>query len=305
MDTLPQRKRQPIIDCVAHYYNLACACGTVIDVQLVPADGAPETDWTDPDFVGDRCPECILATVPNGSIRADLITRYNDARMLRRAHDPSSINMKRLGLEGQRLPTLSVVRWRPPRKRDPDDPYADEYLITGVLLPAVGQPYSTEDFTKFPGFRIGPHDDDPKITVARILLRMDIRLPEAPHVRLRFPWNPFRPYLPPDPMIEGWGRAPFNQVELLISEGGKLLRSRGTIGAGKPRGRFKRSRAWYLDTLKEHARTIRREPTEEEFITRNGVNRKTLKTNLEAYGLWPWEEFLRKGLSPRGRSIAV
>jgi hypothetical protein len=106
-------------------------------------------------------------------------------------------------------------------------------------------------------------------------------------------------------MIEGWGRAPFNQVELLISEGAKLLRSRGTIGAGKPRGKLKRSRTWYLDTLKEHAKAIRREPTQEEFIQRNNVNRKTLRSNLDAYGLWPWEAFLQRGLAARGRSVKV
>jgi hypothetical protein len=77
-------------------------------------------------------------------------------------------------------------------------------------------------------------------------------------------------------------------------------------GPGKPKGKFKRSRDWYLSALRDHAKAARREPTEQQFSDRYGIDRKTLRRNLERYGLWPWEEFLHRGLhSSRARIIKV
>ena len=106
MPSVPNPNRRPIIDSVAHYHDQACVCGRgLIDVQLVPAIGSPEEPLIDPAVAGSRCDECILAKVPDGRMREDLVRRYNDARMVRRVHGPNSIHMRRLGLEGQRLPT--------------------------------------------------------------------------------------------------------------------------------------------------------------------------------------------------------
>jgi hypothetical protein len=79
-------------------------------------------------------------------------------------------------------------------------------------------------------------------------------------------------------------------------------------GPGKPKGKFKRPRDWYLNALRDHARAIRREPTEQEFCDRYRIDRKTLRRNLgpHGYGLWPWEEFLHRGLhSSRARIIKI
>ncbi len=120
---------------------------------------------------------------------------------------------------------------------------------------------------------------------------------------LRWSWQ--RPDLPP--ITEMHNLLPFTTAKSTrLLEALRAFHDYGARGPGKPKGKFKRPRDWYLNRLREHARVLRREPTEQEFCNRYCIDRKTLRRNLRGYGLWPWEEFLHRGLhSSQARTIKV
>jgi hypothetical protein len=123
---------------------------------------------------------------------------------------------------------------------------------------------------------------------------------------LVFRWSWQRPDMRAVCEIVGWDQPmTAREAERLMAGLGAFIRFL-TPGPGKPRCRSKRSRDWYFDALRKYAKAIKREPTEEDFLKEYRIDRKTLKRNLDCYGLWPWEEFLRRGLSSsRSRTLSI
>jgi hypothetical protein len=274
LDQLPS-----IIDVVASWISITCGnCGAFVDVLrplgLTLTHDPGRLTLRDP--AGDVCPECRIAAQPE----AERPRRVRDYALHRAAR-------AELGLSAQPI-TLYVADAEPPESAGRWTGYRMVlYLLQGNGL----QDLREVTLSDWPPFHAFASPDVPG--VALVYVGAAIGHERIPGAYLKFRWDVTRPADPFRLEFHDWHRLSPAEWNLLAA-GRVLLAEQLQIQTGRPVGSTLRDCEWYWDRAEAYLREHRKVPTEREFQDFAEVSRTTMRENLEACGLWPWNVFSRE-----------
>jgi hypothetical protein len=133
--------------------------------------------------------------------------------------------------------TITYTTWYPINRDGPDDPYLDEFTITGWLPAGFDPEAARRVLTPFPPYDIHPNVDPagPSDQFAIVYLATHARLPAVPNAYLEWYWDPHTGSRTQDPVpiFQGFRDASAGDVRRVAYHARRLLGIRGGI-----RGRY-------------------------------------------------------------------
>ncbi len=273
-----------IVDRVVAWYGPPCDdCGAPIDL-LQPAGfeaGPRRTNLQLP--MGGRCSTCQLRS--DGTADQRLYQRLHIDRFLR----------DEIGLD----PVITLLRLKiePPNPPGWGDGYrAEAFAVVGFGADTL----EGEQPSDVPPYHLWPPTPNGFPGFALVLVGARIRHEAVAGAYLRL-WSNWRnPTAPPRLEVIGWqtdGLSPDDWSRLW--DGRKLWMAIPDTLRGRPRKSFARSRREWVQEFRMLANEMQRRPTQDEFLRRMRTDRRTLRENLTAHNLWPWEKFVSAASSAR------
>lgn len=256
------------------------ACGRIIDfwepagLTIGPTTEPGRYLFTRVDPAEALCPECRLAQ-SNEEDRAARAMRYAQHRAeIDEIGIPPDVTVYFLG----RVIGTGTEQW------------ARDY---GLAIYAVKVREWDQERPGPPSLRLTP-DDPAEPPVILVWFGADVFHSNIPGAYLRFRWSFADPAAPGRLEIIGWNNPTLRERRLsdLLRGIGFFRELAAEFTGGRPRGSFYRNQAWYAEAYRAHVATLGRQPTQHEFRAKHGIDRKTLRSNLMHFGLWPWDRFV-------------
>jgi hypothetical protein len=261
-------------------------CGNRIDVWSPPdfrLDFSPDGKkgkLTLVDPAQALCPSCVVAAAP-GPDRPEIERRFHELRVT--AHDagiPPSVTTYVLYTQGR-----PAVRW-----------------TKGFLLRTYAVHVPGWDIAS----RLRPHmtltpDDPTRVPIPFVWFAAEVRhetVTDATGAYLEYIW-PFDDLAQPALVRTiGFENPDLTDAQLAtLNKGRRFLQDTIRRAGGRPAGSTFRNRDYYLDQYRALSRKLARPARQRDFlrhVEREGditLTRATLKRNLEAFNLWPWDKF--------------
>jgi hypothetical protein len=221
MDTLLHRPQPTILDCLeGGVVNTCPECGNPVVVRRLPRTGELDT-WADHSKVlFTRCHTCVLGAAPEEH-RATLEARFNHILHVR----DSLGRLLRWVLDSAGTPrpmpaTLTQRTWYPVNRDGPDDPYLEEFVVTGSLPDTFDSDIARRELASSPVYRVFRDEEGVGATVYLVI---HARLPAVPDAYLEWRYDQYNPAWSWEPMIRGFGRASAKDISHLTFDGRRLF----------------------------------------------------------------------------------
>lgn len=266
-----------------HAVFVVCrGCGNRIDVWSPPdlrIDFYPDGKrgkLTLVDPANARCPSCVVAAAPEPD-QPEIARRFHELRVTARdAGIPASVTTYVLYTNGR-----PEVRW------------TKGFLVRGFVVHVPGWDTAS---------RLRPHivltpDDPTREPIPFVWFAAEVRHEAVEGAYLEYIW-PFDDLAQPAQVRTiGFENPDLTDLQLsTLHKGRRFLQDAIRRAGGRPAGSTFRDRNYYLDHYRALSRMLKRPARQRDFlrhVEREGdatLTAATLRRNLEAFNLWPWDK---------------